>query len=361
MTMSTKNTSRRRYSEFKYDLDLDAFYEAINFSVMYSDGPNDIGQCVFPQNHKNGDTTGKFAIHREKLVYNCFVCGGGSLLSLVMELYNLNVEGATSWLRQFAQGDTRDDLEFQNYLLAMLEDVEQRVESIPYFNARVLDQFDGPTDYFLDRGISQEVIDEMNLRYSNDVLKAAPVKQRGDERVKIDKDYYGAAAIFPHYWNDSLVGWQHRWMEYGDKDFPQWIAKYTNTTDFPKSDTVYNYDYCLRSREPVHICESVPTVLVLRSIGIPAVSYFGDVPKEAQLRLMRRFAQGVVLCPDNDTNGDKLLRVATEYLEPFISVWHAEKVMLKDGADLADYMKREGGYDLIIDHLTQRVHPSLHV
>lgn len=352
-------SKRPRYHEFIDDIDLDAFYAEIGFDVLDSDDKgNDTGYCIFKDNHANGDTTGKFAIHREMKVYNCWVCGGGSLLSLVMELYDWDTETATDWLAQFAYHDTRSDAEFTQYLLEMLADVEQRVEKMPYFNPRVLEKFNGPTDYFLGRGISQEVIDECHLCYGAQVLKPAPKKHKGDEVIKIDDDYTGPAAIFPHYWQGRLVGWQHRWMEWDEEhtSVPKWLPKYTNTSDFPKQNTLFNYDYCLTSKDPVVVCESVPTVLFLRSIDVAACSYFGSVPTEAQLRLMRRFKQGVILAPDNDTVGDALLSVATPYLERFIPVYHSDKVDLGPKADLGDYAKTNEPELNVLVHLEEKTH-----
>jgi DNA primase len=354
-------TRSHRYVDFVNEINLDALYPAIGFVPVDSDGLNDVGVCLFPENHSNGDTTGKFAIHREKYVYNCWVCGGGSLLSLVMELHGIGTEEATDFLLQFAQHDMRSDVEFTKYLLDLLEDVEQRVERMPYFNDRVLEQFDGPTDYFLSRGISQDAIDLYHLCYSDKVMKPAPRKMRGDKKVKIDDDYYGPAAIFPHYWQGKLVGWQHRWMDWTvDKSkTPKWLAKYTNTTEFPASNTLYNYDNALSMTteflEPVVVCESVPTVLFLTSLGYPAVSYFGEVPKPAQLRLLRRFTAGVILAPDNDPTGSKLLTSATPYLERFIPVYHAEVVDMGPKADLGDYAKTDNPTQAVAIHLTERI------
>jgi DNA primase len=346
-----------RYHEFRESIDLEAFYEAIDFEVERQHGGNDIGYCLFPENHKNGDSTGKFAIHREKLVYNCFVCGGGSVLSLVMELFDFSVEEATQYLKQFTKSDARSDVEFSNYLLAMLQDAEKRQEIMPFFNERVLAKFDGPTMYFRQRGISQEVIKEYKLGYSNRLLKPAPVKQTGGEKVKIDDDYYGPCAIFPHFWQGKLVGWQHRWMEY--PDVPRWLAKYTNTMDFPKSTTLYNYERAKLSDKPVVVVESIPTVLFLATYDIPAVAFFGSEPKEEQLRLLRVFNQGVILAPDNDEVGTKMVRNSTAYLKRFIPVWHAEKVELGPGADLGDYASMPHPHHALMYHLDNLVRPAL--
>ena len=72
-----------KFSAFVDDIDIDAFEEQIGFDVLRTHRDEDIGQCPdYWGLHAHGDTTGKFAINREKKVYHCFVCGGGSLLSL---------------------------------------------------------------------------------------------------------------------------------------------------------------------------------------------------------------------------------------------------------------------------------------
>lgn len=333
-----------RYSEFVYDLDIDAFESAINFEPTEQIGDNDVGHCpdIWGM-HAHGDTTGKFAIHRDKRVYNCWVCGGGSLLSLVVEMFDMEIDDATEWMRQFAHGDKRTDAEFEDYFMNLLDEVERHAATMPFFNERVLERFSADPSWFLTRGISQEVIESYKLCYSNNAMKSSPVKEHNGVRKKIDDDYYGASAIFPHFWEGKLVGWQNRWMDWlPDKSkTPKWLAKWTNTTDFPKANTLFNYDAALDSLQPVVVCESVATVLLLTSFDVPAVSYFGSEPKEAQLRLLRHIQAGVILAPDNDSGGDKLLSIATNYLQNYIDVQHLPKVTKVKGADIGDYAKEE--------------------
>lgn len=359
--------AKHRYSEFKDQIDVDAFETAIDFEPTERKGHNDVGQCpdLWGQ-HKHGDTTGKFAIHREERVYNCWVCGGGNFLSLTMEKFDMNVDEATEWLRQFAMGDMRSDAEFVDDFMEMLQDTERRATKMPYFNERVLDKFDDPIDWFYTRGLNDEIIAEYNLRFANVAMKPAPIKMRDGQPIKEDEDYYGPTAIFPHYWRGRLVGWQHRWMNWdaAHTDTPKWLAKYTNTSDFPKSDTVFNFDKAEEASEPVVIVESVVTVLLLARYGIPAISYFGGGIKEPQLRLLRRLQQGVILAPDNDSVGENFVKTATEYLENYIEVKILPPVPGKAGSDLGDfvdekYHKGEGTYRAIRSHLALAETPEV--
>lgn len=356
------------YSEFSERIDMDAFEAAIDFDVLERKGDNDIGHCPDIWGlHKNGDSTGKFAIHREKRVYNCWVCDGGSILSLVMEKFQWDVDEATEWLRQFAQGDMRTDGEFMDYYFELLEDSDRRVATMPYFNERVLERFDGPVDWFHTRGLDDSVIASYNLRFGESVMKPAPMKETADGPAKIDDDYYGPAAIFPHYWQHRLVGWQHRWMEWDPlrHKTPRWLAKYTNTTDFPKSDTLFNLDVAAEGSDPVVVVESVPTVLLLARYDIPAVSYFGGGIKDPQLRLLRKLQQGVILAPDNDPVGKKFVDTATQYLERYIEVKCLPPVKGKAGLDLGDFVNKkyrkdnQGVYEAIRDHLDLAYAPEV--
>jgi len=326
------NFEKLRYRELVDRNNVDDFESAIGFEPLYKSGENDVGKCPMTNNHAHGDQTGKFAIHRGKKVYNCFKCGGGSLLSLVMELYDLDTEGATDWIRQYADEEARSaEHILEEFYEALQTFVKEKQKEIPYFNERVLEKYSDPTDWFEDRGISQEVIESYNLRCTKMTSKKAPI--RNGERID-DDDYYGPAAIFPHYWHGKLVGWQNRWLE--DPDTPKWLPKYTNTSDFPKSETLFNFDNVLETTEPIIVCESVPTVLLLASHGYPAVSFFGGKISETQLGFLRRFQAGIILAPDNDKPGEEFLRKATDYLTPFTTVYHLPRVEVKPGADLGD-------------------------
>lgn len=350
------------YKDFVDSLDIDAFEEEIDFSPLEHRNGEDIGYCPDIWGlHKHGDTTGKFAINRDKRVYHCFVCGGGTLLSLVMEKYKLDEESATEWLYQFAHGDTRSDTEFvEDFMKLLNEYKEKKGDQMPFFNERVLSQFESDIDteddeafrlWCLDRGITLEVASDHRLGYNSYHKKIAPI--RGGE--KIDDDYFGPCVVFPHFWEGRLVGWQHRWLNHG-KDTPKWLPKYTNTSDFPKTQTLYNYDQAIKhpSGQTV-VVESVPTVLFLESMGINAVSTFGSSVIDAQMRLLRRFQEGVIIAPDNDQPGTKFAEGARSYLERYVEVTVLAPVDLAEGADLGDYMETEDPVGNLYDHLERLV------
>jgi len=354
MTASRKRHALH-YLDFMDDLDIDAVEEALGFGVIDHHKGEDQGYCLFPDNHSHGDTTGKMSINREKKVYHCWVCGGGTLLSLAMEVKSLDEEEATEWLYQYAHGDTRSDSQIVDEFFALLDLAEEkRTDHMPFFNPRVLDRFhnEGEENELYEwaaaRGITDEVVYSHKLGYNEWVRKAAPMR----DGEKIDKDYNGPCVVFPHFWEGRLVGWQHRWLNHG-LDTPKWLPKYTNTSDFPKSQTLYNYDEAITRDDPLIVVESVPTALFLISWGYNAVAAFGSGIKEGQLRLLRRFRQGVILSPDNDEAGAKFVNTAVEYLERWVPLTILPPVEMGQGADLNDYIDMEDPIGDLAEHISR--------
>lgn len=342
-----------RYGNFVDDIDIDAVEDAIGFDAIDSTDTEDRGHCFDIWGlHKNGDTTGKLSIHREKMVYNCWVCGGGSILSLVMDLKDMDVGEATRWLYEFAE---QEDEEKPDKLLGKVNKIFGELDppqkkDLPYFNERVLDKWlDTRTSWFRKRGINNDTRQEFKLGYDPTHV-----------RRKNDEEYVGPAIIIPHFWGGKLVGWQERWL---DENRPKWVAKYTNTPDFPKESTLFNYDKCLSNShvEPV-VVESPVTALFLDSIRVPAIATFGSNLPESQIQLLRVFNQGVFLSPDNDkpkgdqaAAGIKWRDTLTESLIDTIPVYHVPLVTERgESADLGNLAPRD---DLVYDYIERAYTP----
>jgi hypothetical protein len=337
----SRSPVKLRYSKFQTRLDVDELEAALGFDPTEQDSKgNDIGTCPLPWGlHKHGDTTGKFAIHRDKKVYNCWVCGGGSLLDLTMHVRNESEEEATEWLFQFTKPAEEQGETFKQGIRDKLTQASEKPDPLPYYNPRVLDKWltaDHP--FFWQRGISHYIAEWMKLGYGENVTKYAP-KKGGNP---IDEPYHGPAIIFPHFFGGKLVGWQHRWLE---DDRPKWVNKYTNTQDFPRSQTLWGYDVAKKAEPPPIVVESVPTALCLMSLGFPAMATFGSSVNDQQIKLLRTFNQGVRLAPDkNDT--EKYWTAAGK-LQRYVPVkWINPPDELEDREDLGDLVSNP---DLLVN------------
>lgn len=326
-----------RYRDFIAHLDVEAFEQAIEFEPLRQkldkDGDTmDLGHCPDPWAlHKHGDTTGKLAINHEKKVYNCFVCGGGTLLDLAMAVNEMTEQEAEEWLYQFARPVNQSNEGFMAEIDAILFP-EREIKPEPiYYNERVLEPWTKNLaeigDWLKGRGISEDVAARYSLGFNPLALRMAPIRSNKPR----EQAYEGPSVYLPHFWGDRLVGWQQRWLDDGR---PKWVPKYTNTTGFPKNETIYNFETVYLADKPVIVVESVCTSLFLTSLGYPSVATFGSEITDEQMRLLRYFQQGVILAPDNDPPGFKWLGYTERELEAKRRGQKIERTVL------ADYLSR---------------------
>ena len=316
-------------SHLKWDdiyprIDWEKLYDELGWEPIYTRGDEDKGYCLMPQNHTHGDSTGKLAINRAKGLYNCWVCGGGTVVQLVSAVRSLSAQDSLKYLSQFVDSSTKESTdEFTTRVARLLakETESPRRVSPPVFNPNVLKDWQTPHEWFDSRHIRDGVRQSFQAGFDPVARRYSP--EHGT--------YEGPGIILPHFWGGSLVGWQTRWLD----GKPKWLPKYTNTTDFPRETTLWGYDSAATSEHAPIVVESVPTALYLISEGHPAIATFGAQITEAQLRHLRQFQQGVILAPDNDSAGRKWLDTTTKYLERFIPVNSVGPVE-GEGADLGD-------------------------
>lgn len=326
------------YSQFSDRIDVDAWEDSIGFVKKSGKHDEDIGYCLDPWGqHNHGDTTGKLAINREKRLYNCWVCGGGTLLQYTMALKDMSEDKATEWLYQFTRAIDETKEQFEQEVDKLLFETQDEIKTPPYFNKKVLEKWIGSwspemLSWMASRGISEETIQTYGVGYNPEL------SMRG---------HTAPAVVFPHFWQDRLVGWQSRWLG----DFPKSIPKYVFTNDFPRDVSIYGFEHIKESLSPVIICESVPTVLFLASEGIPAVATFGSSVTNDQLRWLRGLQQGVIIAADNDKAGDKFERLLVEGLERYITVKTIERVP-GSGGDLGDLVNEPEILQYLISNAT---------
>jgi DNA primase len=312
----------KQYLEIIKNLNVDEFEAAIGFEpIGQSDSGEDWGHCPDPWSmHKHGDRTGKFSINRDKKVFNCFVCGGGTLLSLAMAIKDCTESDAIEWLWEFSSKANQSDESFLEEIGKMLADKDvKESESLPWFNQNVLTQWKTQDhEWFSERGIVDFVIEEYNLGVNHNTLRSNKTET-----------FESTSIVLPHFWDGKLVGWQNRWI--GER--PKWVPKYTNTGDFPKKTTLYGFDQAIRFNNPVVVVESVPSVLYLASLGIPAVATFGANVSKEQMMILRGFQEGIILARDNDSAGLKWSNDLSLYLERYIPVMEMEMAWEDDIAE----------------------------
>jgi DNA primase len=281
-------------------------------------------------NHSNGDANPSFGFHEETMKYNCFVCGGGTVIELVEQMLQVDEDSATRYLMERSNLEPTGAQEFAEQIESILNPYENATPD-PSYPPEALFPFQKTHPYLLERGITQEVIN--------------------DHQIGFDETHYGI--VIPHWFMGVLKGWQMRHLV--EKDGVYYcpvescnyknakrvkVSKYKNTSHFPKSNTLYAYDQSMAHCKQEGIAwalvvESPMTVLYLKSNGL--LNTFGTFGQfsPAQSQLLWPFER-VLYWPDNDSAGVTNTKNAIEYLRRYVNLEIVPFVpgAKSDGADV---------------------------
>lgn len=268
-------------------------------------------RCPLPS-HPGADSTPSFAIMREGLSYNCYVCGSGRITDLVRQLQGYDTdEEALVYMMDFGDASVADE-SHQKFLKRGAKNLKRpekkitlpdRAPDLPWFNPDLLEPYQQAAvhaaPFWNERHISLRVVEDFMLGYDPEYEK---------------RDYVGPAVIIPHFVRGVLTGWQARWLS---DDRPKYIPKYDNTDEFPKAHTIYNYDRARTREGPTYVVESTLTVARLETAQITAVATFGASISDFQIKLLAKLAEeGIIVSYDDDEAGDKATNTLIEKLSP---------------------------------------------
>ena len=270
--------------------------------------------CCLPWGH--ADSNPSASLNYKTLLYNCYVCGGGSIIWLIGACRHGDTAAARKWLVERTGINREQDLDvLLTYFDAMWNQAENRPPPIPHMNPSILDPWMLIHPYLTDpreeggRGIPEETVCHFKAGW----------------------DSVANRIVIPHFWKGDLVGWQTRRLSDDGSE------KYKNTSEFPKDRTIYNYDP--KQREII-VVESAMSVLSKYHLTPNIVATFGSEVNEAQIRYLNRFDR-VTLWFDNDKAGWKTTNNVAEALTSYCPVYVVDSPYAADPADLDDetYMR----------------------
>jgi len=271
--------------------------DILGVGELIENGDEYIHSCPLPFGvHRNGDRNPSASLNRETLLFNCFTCGGGSIIWLVQNCMNVSREDAIAILKN----------EVTALKVESVEDFIERLENvfateghakldIPHYSDNIIKRWEGPCDYLTDRGITQEVQRQMRTGVERNRIEMAKTPM-GEEQVTLDR------VVLPHFMEGRLVGWVSRKLQ----DISG-VPKYRNSKSFPRGAWLYNLDNA-RNFDSIYVVESPMSVLVMKSRGINnVVATFGAKVDKSQMELLRNFSKVTVFM-----DGDNAGRLATD-------------------------------------------------
>lgn len=345
------------YSHLLGRLDSEALLEDLGIDFGYRHSKNQLMyHCPnLEGNHRNGDANPSFGFQTDKLLYNCFVCGGGNVVELVQMMHpGQTQEQALQYAEKFADFNiTQDD--FVNKVQSILHPEEETEAPMPEYPPDALFQYRKIHPYLLDRGMTREAIIDLQVGY---------VEEHD-------------AILFPHFFMGKLVGMQQRHItqnEAGDyvcarcseNEKRGRVPKYKNTPNFPKINTLYGYDHMKEAVKEegvssVIVVESPMSVLKLRSLGFNrAVATFGQFSREQAMLLIAM--ERVYYWPDNDAagfnNAKNIIDVLFKYTDlrvvPVVDGEKGDAGDLNSAAEVSRHLK--GAYPAAIFGMYSKDH-----
>jgi DNA primase len=309
-----------------------------------------VGLCPF-----HAEKTGSFNVNDELGFYKCFGCGvSGDVITFVREVEHLDFVEAVEWLagragiqlRYTTGGEGRDRQRRKKLVDAMSA-------AVAWYHERLLNAADArpARDYLRSRGITGDVARTFQLGWAPDDWDALVKGLRLPEEVLREtglafvnkrrrlQDAFRARLLFPIFTEAGDP------VAFGGRILPGSTdpAKYKNSPETPiyaKSKVLYGLNWAKADvvrDDQVIVCEGYTDVIGFHRAGVPrAVATCGTALTEEHFRLMKRFANRIVLAFDADEAGQGAAERFYEWERKFdVSVSVARLPAGKDPGDLA--------------------------
>lgn len=306
------------------------------------------------------EKTPSFHISTAKQVYKCFGCGeGGDVINFVMKMENLDFMDAVRLLANRCGIDINFNIDEETKQKIELSKKYQDIhtEAARFYFANLVKSKNRGYDYLRNRGLDDKTIKRFGLGYSQDSWNSLMdylIEEKGysqeellecgliGKSTKTDKYYdkFRNRVMFPIFdYRGNVIG-------FGGRVLDDSLPKYLNSPDtliFNKRHNLYGLNFARKnlSSRTVILVEGYMDLISLYQYGIKiAVATLGTALTSQQARLIKRYADNVIISYDSDGPGTKAsLRAIDILVEAGLSV----KVLdLKVAKDPDEYVRKYG-------------------
>ncbi|SMC18883.1 DNA primase [Clostridium acidisoli DSM 12555] len=300
--------------KIKYENDIvDVISEKVR---LKKSGRNYTGLCPF-----HNEKSPSFSVSRDKQIYKCFGCGeAGNVITFVMKTRNISFIDAVRILAERVHIDL-DFLESGNNKKNNANEklLKLNVDAARFFFSN-LKQNERANEYFLRRGITQNTIRKFGLGYAIDDWHGAMnylLRKGYTEKelltngliIKNDKgnryDRFRNRIMFPVFdYRGKVIGFGGRVM---DDSKPKYLNS-PETPLFKKGINLYGLNFALKNQNSrtFIIVEGYMDCIALHQCGITnAVASLGTALTQSQAKLLKRYADNIIISYDADTAGQK--------------------------------------------------------
>ncbi len=341
--------------EIKEKLDIIDFIRS--YIPLQAAGKNFKAICPF---HK--EKTPSFMVSPERQTWHCFgACSeGGDIFKFLMKYENLEFYEALKFLAEKAGIELKRISPAEQKQFGVLYDIN---ESAKDFFARQMTEKtnEGALKYLTDRGLRKETIEEfelglaptgfdnltlylINLGYDIKDIERAGLNFKTERGTYVDR--FRSRIMFPIYSNFcKVVGFSGRILPQFEK--PE-IGKYVNSPETPifnKSKILYGFHKSKKNiqeqKSAILVEGQMDFLMVYQDEIRNAVATSGTALTLDHLKTLRRLADQLILCFDNDEAG---LKAAERSIDLASSAdFNVKLLILKDCKDPAEAVQKRPG------------------
>jgi len=300
--------------KIKYENDI---VDVISDTVkLKKSGRNYMGLCPF-----HNEKSPSFSVSEDKQIYKCFGCGeAGNVITFVMKTKSLSFIDAVKLLAERIHLDL-DYLEKGNNKKKDTNDklLKLNVDAARFFFSN-LNSNKKAKNYFINRGILESTIRSFGLGYALDDWHGIMnfLKRKGYS----DLDLLNAGLIIKNEKGNKYDRFRNRVMfpvfdykgkviGFGGRVLDDSKPKYLNSPEtalFKKGINLYGLNFVLKNdnKRTIIIVEGYMDCITLHQYGINnTVASLGTALTVNQAKLLKRYADNIIISYDADTAGQK--------------------------------------------------------
>lgn len=335
------------------------------YVTLQRKGNSYFGLCPF---HR--EKTPSFSATPDKQIYHCFGCGlGGNVIHFVMKVENISFKEAVEFLAERANitlpvsnydiGMSQDELKKREANKAEMYEINKIAGRFFYDN---IEKSKIAQEYILKRKINKKTVAKYGLGFAlddNGLTKLLQSKGFKEENIlgtglvgKTEKGYmydkFKNRFMFPIFdVRKRLIAFGGRTLESSEVMKANGIPKYVNSPEnliYSKGRHLYGLNVAKSSNEKMKrilVVEGYMDVISPHQAGITnVVASLGTALTEQQGRLLRQYANEVVLSYDSDAAGQKAMQRGIEIMQ---SLGVPTRILKMEGAkDPDEYVLKYG-------------------
>lgn len=347
-------SNRSEGNIFDYILDNVNLVDVISsYITVDRSGKNYKALCPF-----HNEKTPSFIISEDKQLYHCFGCGAaGNAINFITQYENLDSIDAVEFLAdkyhvditQFAKGVGQKNSSQHGKYYDILRD------AAIFFYKNLRTQPDALA-YLERRGIHVDVVKQFGIGFSSDawsdLLKSLSQKYAISDLENVGLiipnkektryyDRFRNRIMFP------IINPKGKVIGFGGRVMDDSLPKYLNSPEtevFNKSQTLYGLNLAKNNhsdKKQLIIAEGYMDVIALHTYGFTnAVATLGTALTSEHGRLMRRYADEIIICYDSDFAGQKATLRSLDVLQGIVD--KIKIIVLGENMDPDDYLKKYG-------------------